>query len=199
MQTYSQTFATATTWELNVTGRYFTTLECNLPVNVRFYRGGQLLDAGDIRGLLAGLEMTLGDINDTRPAFDRVQVDVQAGDTVKIGIGNGQGRYNRGASTVTVVSNLVPQTAAFVNLQKTVTNASAQILAANSAREYLLIQNKDPAGTIWVGFGTGAVTQANGVRIVPGGSFELIGVCTTQEIRAIGDIASNANVTTVEG
>lgn len=198
MQTYSQTFATATTWELNVTGRYFTTLECNQPVNVRFYRGGQLLDAGDIRGLLAGLEMTLGDINDTRPAFDRVQIDVQAGDTVKIGIGNGQGRYNRGAATVSVTNNIVPQTAAFDNLQKTVTSASAVLLAANPLREYLLIQNKDTAGNLFVSFGKTA-TALNGVRVIPGGSFELIGVCTTQAIHCIGDIASNANVVTVEG
>ena len=198
MQTYSQTFATATTWELNVTGRYFTTLECNQPVNVRFYRGGQLLDAGDIRGLLAGLEMTLGDINDTRPAFDRVQVDVQAGDTVKIGIGNGQGRYNRAAATVTVTSNIVPQTAVFDNLQKTVTSASAVLLAANAAREYLLVQNNNATGSLFVSFGKTA-TVTNGVRVIPGGSLELIGVCTTQAIHCIGDIASNTNVVTVEG
>jgi hypothetical protein len=199
MQTYQQTFAAAQVWELYVTGRYFTTLECTQPINVRFYKGGQLLDAGAINGLMSGLEMTLGNIEDRTPAFDRVQIDVQAGDTVKIGIGNGQGRYNRGAASVTITQGKVAQTGAFANVQKTVTNVTGQLLAANTARQYMLIQNKDTAGNLYVSFGAGAATVANGVRIIPGGAFELVGVCSTQAIQAIGDIASNANVVTVEG
>lgn len=198
MQTYQQTFAAATTWELNIPGKYFTTLECTLPLNVRFYLGGKLLDAGEIRGLLSGLEMTLGNIGDTGAAFDRVQIDVQAGDTVKIGIGNGQGRYNRGAASVTVTQNKVPVSATFDNVAKTVTNASGVLMAANANRQYLLIQNQSASGEIWIAFGK-AATTADGVRIIAGGAFEMVGVCTTQEIRAIGSIASNTNVITVEG
>lgn len=198
MQTYQQTFATAQTWEMFVTGRYFTTLECTQTVNVRFYKGGKLLDAGEIKGLMAGLEMTLGDINDKEPAFDRVQIDVQAGDTVKVGIGNGQGRYNRGQASVTVTQNKAAQ-ATFTNTAKTVTNATGQLLAANPARQYLLIQNKDPSGTIYVNFGAGVATVANGVRIIPGGNMELSDVVPTNAVQCIGDIASNANVLVVEG
>lgn len=197
MQTYSQTFAAATTWEMNVAGSYFTTLECSLSVNVRFYKGGQLLDLGEIKGLLAGLEVTLP--GDSRgAAFDRVQIDAQAGDTIKIGIGNGQARYNRGQASVTVVTNTQPQSAIFDNLAKTVTNASAVMLAANAARQYLLVQNKDAGGSVFLSFGKTATT-ANGVRVIPGGAFELVGTQCTQAIHAIGDIASNANVVTVEG
>ena len=196
MQTYQQTFASAKTWELNVSGSYFATLECTQTVNVRFYKGGTLLDLGEIKALAAGLEVTMG-IGGSA-AFDRVQVDVKAGDTVKIGIGNGQARYNRGAATVTVSQNKQPQSALFDNLQKTVTNASAVLLAANPARQYLLIQNKDTAGNLYVSFGK-AATVDNGVRIIPGGAFELVGTQTTQAMHCLGDIASNANVTTVEG
>lgn len=198
MQTYEQTFATATTWELHVTGRYFTTLECTKPLNVRFYKGGQLLDAGEIRGLMSGLEMTLGELGDRQAAFDRVQIDVQAGDTVKVGIGNGQGRYNRGAASVTVSQNKVAQ-ATFANTQKTVTNASGQLLAANAARQYLIIQNKDTSGNLYVNFGAGAATVANGVRIIPGGNLELSDVVPTNAVQCIGDMASNPNVLVVEG
>lgn len=196
MQTYEQTFASATTWEMNVSGSYFATLDCTKNVNVRFYKGGTLLDLGEIKGLAAGLEVSMG-IGGSA-AFDRVQIDVQAGDTVKIGIGNGQARYNRGAATVTVSQNTQTQTALFDNLQKTVTNASGVLLAANLARQYLLIQNKDTAGNLYVSFGK-AATVANGVRVIPGGAFELVGTQTTQEINCIGDIASNANVITLEG
>lgn len=196
MQTYSQTFAAPTTWELNVSGSYFTTLECESSVNVRFYKGGKLLDLGEIKGLMAGLDVTLP--AEGGAAFDRVQIDVQAGDTVKIGIGNGQARYNRGQASVTVITNVQPKSALFDNQAKTVTNVSAVLLAANAARQYMLIQNKDAIGALYLSFGK-AATAANGVRIIPGGYFELVGTQCTQEIHAIGDIASNANVVTVEG
>ena len=196
MQTYQQTFASATTWELNVSGSYFATLECTQAVNVRFYSGGTLLDLGEIKGLAAGLEVTMG-IGGSA-AFDRVQVDVQAGDTVKIGIGNGQARYNRGAATVTVAQGKAPQ-AAFANTAKTITSASAQLVAANSARQYLMLQNKDTSGFVWINHGAGAATQANGVRIPPGGFVEYDSTIPTGAIQAIGDIASNANIVVVEG
>lgn len=199
MQTYSQTFAGATTWVLNVPGKYFTTLACNSAVNVRFFKGGKQLDLGQITGLLAGLEVTLGELNDPAAAFDRVEIDVTAADTVQVGIGNGQARYNRSASSVTVVTNKQPQSGAFANTAKTVTNASAQLVAANSSRQYLLIQNKDTAGSVYVNFGAGAATTANGVKIEPGGSYEMAATQSTQALQAIGDIASNANVLVVEG
>lgn len=198
MQTYSQTFATATTWELNTPGKYFATLECTKPVNVRFYQGGKLLDLGEIRGLMSGLEVTLGEINNQAPAFDRVQIDVQAGDTVKIGIGNGQARYNRGAATVTVSQNSQTQSANFDNQAKTVTNASAVLLAANPVRQYLLVQNNDPSGVVYLAFGKTA-TLAAGLRVIAGGSFELVGTVTTQAVHAIGSAANNPNIVTVEG
>lgn len=197
MQTYTQTFAVATTWELNVPGKYFTTLECSLSVNVRFYKGGTLLDAGDIRGLLSGLEVTMGEINDRNPAFDRVQIDVQAGDTVKIGIGNGQSRYNRGSASVSIVQNKVPQSGNFDNQNKSVTLASTTLLAANANRQYLLIQNQHTAGNLWIAFGKAATTTA-GVRIVPGGFLLLDTVVPTQDVRVTGDVAHSA-IVTVEG
>jgi glutamate 5-kinase len=85
-----------------------------------------------------------------------------------------------------------------VNVNATVTNVSAQLLAANVNRAYLIIQNKDSAGTIYVNFGA-AATVANGIAIAPGGAYELNGTCSTQQIFAIGSIGSNANVVTVEG
>lgn len=199
MQTFAQSFAGATTWELNVPGAYFATLECSYPVNVRFYKGGKLLDLGEIKGLMAGLEVSFGGCGTgAAAAFDRVQIDVQAGDAVKVGIGNGQARYNRAQASVTVVTNTQPQSALFDNQNKTVTNASAVMLAANPLRQYLLVQNKDAGGNLFLSFGK-AATAANGVRVIPGGAFELIGTQCTQAIHAIGDIASNANIVTVEG
>lgn len=193
MQTYSQTFATAQTWEMNVAGSYFAIVECLYSVNVRFYKGGTQLELGEIKAVQAGLEATLGPSGGPK-AFDRVQIDVQAGETIKIGIGNGQVRYSRANE---VQKTVVARSGAFDNQPKTVGTASAVLLAANSARQYLLVQNNDTSSTLYLAFGKPAAV-AGGVRVIPGGAFELIGVCTTQDVYAIASVA-NPNVTTVEG
>jgi hypothetical protein len=195
MQTFTQSFTVSTTWTLNVPGKYFTTLACSNPINVRFYKGGKQLDLGQISQLLAGLEVTLGNIEDTQAAFDRIEIDVTGTDTVQVGIGNGQARYNRSQGSVAITN----VSGAFVNAQKTVTNASATLLAANAARRYLLIQNNDTTGHIFVRLDGAAATTTTGVKIPAGGSYELQGFAPTGAITAIGSIASNANIVTVEG
>lgn len=94
------------------------------------------------------------------------------------------------------ISSQRPAQATGFNEQKTVTNASGLLLAENSNRQYLLIQNKDATGNIYVNFGATA-TIANGLQIEPLGSFELNSNILTAAIYAIGDIASNANVVIV--
>lgn len=98
-----------------------------------------------------------------------------------------------------ITANRAPQVAGFANSAATVTNASAQLVAGNTARQYLLLQNKDTAGSIYVNFGAGAATVANGLKIPPGGYWEWNSTVTTQALQAIGDTASNANVVIVEG
>ena len=195
MQTYSQTFAGSTTWTLNVPGKYFTTLACTNPINVRFYKGGKQLDLGQISQLLAGLEVTLGNIDDTDAAFDRVEIDVSGADTVQVGIGNGQARYNRSQGSVAVTN----VNGTMTHVAQTVTSASAQLLAAKANRRYLMIQNNDATGVVYVRLDGTAATITTGIKILPGGSYELQGFVPTGAVMAIGSIASNANVVTVEG
>lgn len=105
MQTFVQTFAGVTTWQLNVAGSYFVTLQCTNPINVRLYRGGKKLDLGDMAGLMAGLEIgPLPPLDGFPFAFDRIEIDVTGADTIKVGIGNGQARYNRANGTVDINS-----------------------------------------------------------------------------------------------
>jgi hypothetical protein len=102
-------------------------------------------------------------------------------------------------SSGTVTANIGnPAQAVGANTLATVTNANAQLLAANSTRKYLLIQNKDATGNIFINFGAVA-TVANGLRIAAGGSYELNCNVLTGVINAIGDIASNANIVIVQG
>lgn len=174
------------TYRLLVAGDYFKIMSASGPLNVQ-------ADWGELRGLIAGQGL-----EDSPFAFLNMQDASGAPNAVRVVIGDEKFVDGLGG-TVNVGTNNAAQSGAFANAQRTVTNASAQLLAANAAREYLLIQNKSASGTIWVGFGAGAVTQANGVRIIPGGFYESGFVCSTQEVQAIGDIASNADIVTVEG
>jgi hypothetical protein len=84
--------------------------------------------------------------------------------------------------------------------QVTVTSASGVLLAANSARRYLLVQNRSLTGSIWINLNGIAATKANGIRIEPGGFYESnTAWVSTAQIRAIGDIASNPDILVIEG
>lgn len=86
-----------------------------------------------------------------------------------------------------------------VNSAPAVTSASTVILAANSLRKSLLIQNNHATATIYLNF-SAAATAANGVKIAPGGSYEDPAmVAHLGAVNAIGDIASNTAVIVVEG
>jgi hypothetical protein len=81
----------------------------------------------------------------------------------------------------------------FNNLQVTVTNASTTILAANANRHYLLVQNNDPSGIIYIAFAI-AATTVSGLKILPGASYELDPNCSSDAINAIGSLVSTNNV-----
>lgn len=129
--------------------------------------------------------------------FDRVRISSTAGGAVGFvtRLGN-EVRYDTPPNGQVTVTNTA---GAFTQVQATVTNASAQLLAARSNRRYLLIQNNDATGDIFVRLDGAVATVGNGVRIAAGGSYEISGFAPTGAVVAIGNIASNANVITVEG
>jgi hypothetical protein len=88
---------------------------------------------------------------------------------------------------------------AFGQKAVTVTNASTQLLAANTSRRYLLIQNNDAAGTLYIGIDGTPAAINDGIKLDPGESLEFQGYVPTSLIAAIGSTASNPNVVVVEG
>ena len=126
------------------------------------------------------------------------------GDAAVVRVGMGRISSTRivaslsGAQSTNIVTNKAPQ-ATVTQSQKTVTSSSAQLLAANASRQYLLVQNKDSSGTVYLVFGGAAATTALGLAIPPGGYFEWNGTVPLGEVRAIGNVASNTNVVTLEG
>lgn len=176
--------------EINQRGDFFRLLgSINSDIQVDFYRNGkEVAEATNIGG---GYAEKFGEF------FDRVVIKSASTQPISFTIRLGNEVYfdapPTGAVNVQNVRGPATQAAA------TVTTASAQLLATNAARRFLLIQNKDPAGVIWLNFAGAAATQANGVRIGPGDSLSLEAWVPTGAIFAIGDIASNANIVTVEG
>lgn len=188
MQTYSQSITGGQFVRMNTPGTFFRLLSSSAPVDVRFYRNGA--EVASASGMEAGYA------EDFTEAFDAIEIATASTQTPKWAVRlGGSIRYDRMAGIVDV-SNVGGD---FTNTPETVTNADSQMLPANAARRYLLIQNKDGAGSIFIKFGAGAATVANGLRIGPGGSYELQGYVARNEVRAIGDIASNANVIAIEG
>lgn len=121
-----------------------------------------------------------------------------AGD-FRVGSGRfGSSRFLLTGQPSTAIAATVSARATFTNTQKIVTNASATLLAANASRNYLMIQNNDPTGVIFVAFGV-AATLAAGVRIAAGGYWEWDSAAPINSVQAIGSIASNANIVVLEG
>lgn len=182
---YTRILAAGASDRLLVTGNYFKILAATGAVDIT----GSF---GKLEGLIygQGLEST---------PFDFILITNVSGasNTVKIIIGD-ENFIDGLTGNIGISSNKVAQSSSFANVNATVTNVNASLVAANLTRQYLLIQNKDASGSIYINFGS-AATVSNGVLIAPGGAFELSGVVSTQQIFAIGSIGSNANIVTVEG
>lgn len=129
--------------------------------------------------------------------FDKVRIVSTAGGWFEFvtRYGNRVGYDKFPAGDVNVLNNQ----GAFTSTAKTVTNASASLVAANAQRRFLEIQNKDGSGAIFVNVAGVAATTSNSRKIPPGESWCLSGYVPDGQVFAIGDAASNPNVVVVEG
>lgn len=182
---YTLTIAANQSFRQLVQGQYFKIISATGPVTVQS-------DFGKLENLTTGqgLEKT---------PFDYLLLTDASGasNTIKLLIGD-ENFIDAFTGSMVILAAKAPVSGSFVNVNAAVTNASAQLLAANANRQYLLIQNKDAAGSIFVTFGA-AATAANGIQIAPGASYELATTVSTQAVFAIGSIANNPNIVTVEG
>jgi hypothetical protein len=111
---------------------------------------------------------------------------------IKIGFG----RINTVRSTLVGTVSTSVRGMNFWNTPKTVNSGAAQsLVAAGATRAALIIQNKHATGSIWIG-NANTVTQADGLRIGPGGYWEWdgSGAVPINQLWATGDVASNADV-----
>jgi hypothetical protein len=173
------------TYRQLTSGTMFKVVSATGPLNIRN-------EVANMKGMVSGQGMQSN-------AFTFLEVTDASGaaNTVRLLV-SGDGFIDGITGTMVITQTVPVRSSSFANTLNTVSNAGGLLLAANMARAYLLIQNKDPAGNLYIAFGA-AATLANGIKIQPGGVFEMSDVQSTQAIYAISDIASNTNVLTVQG
>lgn len=119
---------------------------------------------------------------------------------IMLGIENASQQYTiiatDGNGAVNIVSGAENET--YTHTAPAVGLASAQLVAANTARKYLLIQNQDAANSIWIRFGAAATAGAGSIEIAAGAQYILDNRVSGQVVNAIALVA-NANITVVEG
>lgn len=169
-------------------GNFFRLLEAVGDVSVTFFR-----DGGEVA---ASPDISAGYAEEFSERFDAFEIASATTQIIKF-VSRLGSRVAFDAPPTGVVT-LTGQQGAFTQAQKTVTNASGVLLAANAARRYVLIQNNDASGDIYITLDGTAATTAKGIKIAAGSSYECQGFCPSGAVYAIGSIASNANIVAVE-
>ena len=186
------TLSAGQTVEYYEPGDFFRLLKASNPIKVEFYRNGA--EISEAAGVTTGYaeKMRVGE-------FDRIRIYSATAQSVEFVTRNGADVYFDAPPTgdVTVQNVNGP----FTHQSHTVTTTSSQLRPANPRRRYLLIQNNDASTSadIYVEMDGADATSTTGVKIPPGGSYELAGFVPTGAITAIGFNATNSSVLTVEG
>lgn len=188
MRTYTQTFNGQQRFSLP--GRMFRLLATVNPVRVELYRGGAVVSTAD--EVAAGFWVE-------GEEFDAVQITTGALEAIKFLVGENRAGFDAPPTGDVVVTNQPAAHGEYAQAAATVTNASGLLLAVNTARSMLLVQNNHATGNIFVTTNGAAATTANGIKIAPGGVLLLDVFTPTGAINAIGDVASNTAVVVVEG
>ncbi len=133
----------------------------------------------------------------TSVRFDKVRITSATGGLLEFVMRLGSDvRYDKAPTgTVTITGNQ----GSFAQYPTTVTSTTGEIVAPKADRRYLLIQNNDATGIVYINLAGANATAANGVRLLPGESYENSGFLSTNSVKAIGSIASNPNVVVVQG
>lgn len=168
---------------------FFRIMQASASLTVRFYAQG--------REVVAAEGVSGGYAEEFTAPIDRVVIQSATAQQITFVMRLGSRvAYDAPPNGLVTVTNTA---GAFDHAAHVVTSASGQLRAAKAARRYLLVQNNASSGDIFVRADGQPATAATGVKIGPGGSWEISGFVPTGAITAIGSIASNASIVTVEG
>lgn len=101
--------------------------------------------------------------------------------------------FTAGVNATIAITDQPPVRFSGTSQQHTATTTSGQIVPANAARKFIMIQNKDASLDIYLGFGVTATT-ANGFLLKAGASMTLDAAVSTNAINSICPGGTNANI-----
>lgn len=180
MRTISIALTAGQRLQLELVGNYFHLLESTGGVDIDFVQNQAIIGTAK--------DMEFGFFAKPAGGFTALGFTSATGQTIKITVGMGDGGYNRTTGSVQISGNQ----GAFAQGRVSLTNVNQQIIAANAARKYLLIQNNDAAAVMRVMLDGNAATPTNGMRIQAGGTLELSGYQSSAAINCIMETATAA-------
>lgn len=101
--------------------------------------------------------------------------------------------FTAGVNATIAITDQPPVRFSGTSQQHTATTTSGQIVPANAARKFIMIQNKDTALDVYLGFGVTATT-ANGFLLKAGATMTLDAAVSTNAINSICPGGTNANI-----
>lgn len=171
-------------------GTFFRLMQANDPVNVEYFAREKRIVEAELVAEGYAEKFEAGQ-------FERIAISSATTQQIQFVIRDGNVvDYDQPPTGSVTVENTG---GAFTQAAAAVTNSSAQLLPANPNRRYLLIQNNDASGIIYLNLAGAAATIAGGLKIFNGGSYECQGFVPRGAINAIGSIANNPNIVVVEG
>lgn len=182
---YTDTLTAGNTLRKLVSGAFFKIISSTGQLNVR-------TDVVMLNGLVSGqgfekAAYTFLELTDASGAVNTIRYIVAT-----------EGFLDGITGSMQITSQVPIVSASFAVTAPALTTASTQMVAANSARKYLLVQNNDSTASAYLNFGAAAVVGPASIKIGPGGVYEMSDVQTTQAINFIGSSAS-ALITVVQG
>lgn len=171
-------------------GDFFRFLEGAAPITVHYYRNGAEVAAAEYVRPGYAEQFKAGGFNSFTITSEQAQI-------IQFVSRNGNAVVYDTAPTGKV--SLSGNQGVLFQGRKTVTWESAQLLPANPNRQYLLLQNKDDAATVFVHLGGDECTIENGIQISPGAFLELTNFLPSTPITAMCDLEKNDFLVVVEG
>jgi hypothetical protein len=127
--------------------------------------------------------------------FNRLTITNENGNTNNVTILVGEGHFidrNTVIGTNSVAQGVATPTNRYTYVQPIAAAATATLALAK--RQFVALQNLDPAVAVWFAFGMAAQINVAGMRLLPGEYWETGNLCPPGSVSLIGEANCTANV-----
>lgn len=180
MITQSIIFTAGQTVKFYELGNFLRVLNASANLTIRTYKNGAILTEA--------VAVSAGYAEQFDEPYQAIEIYTATAQTVQIASRLGSQVYYDQAPNGNV--NITNTSGAFIQSRVSLTNVNQQVLAANTTRRYLMLQNNDASAIMRVTLDGTAATATSGFRIAAGGALDLSGFNTTSAINAMMETAT---------